>query len=727
MFFELKKFFGSFSFYSGIVKTIAVLLCAFVGWKLGFIASGLTAAITIIMISPSDIPGNRKHHLGGIAIATIFVAISLICIELTRSNLYLLLPTMGILIFGFAYFSLYGMRASMISIAGIFSVALTFAQERHGMELWYATLSIILAGAGYIAMIQVFMWIKPRHYSEQLLGNCMQLTAEFFNVRASLLVENNLAVNKQKLLNLQTQINDAYEKLRDVLLDSQSKSGKTNYLQRQFLIFIELVDIFEFAVANPIPYQKAERLSNKNLVSQYAYFLKESALILTELSQYIGKRKIVNPVNSLENSLEKWEKSIKNYANEFDFKEKSEEIAFLNNLYQYAKRQSQKIDQIVRIFANYYTKEISFRDEKTFRKFVSTQNYSLRLLLDNLSLESPIFRHALRLSIVTIIGFLIGKYFELQNSYWILFTIYVIMRPGYATTKKRSKDRIIGTIIGAIASATIIVICQYSLQLENYVYVYAVIIVLCMPFAYGLLQENFNISVIFITIYIILIYAIFVDNALGVLQYRVIDTVIGVGLSLLANHLIFPSWEHKQYKTLIINSLKHNIAYINEVVLLYKNPQIVITDYKVARKKAFLSLANLNAGLQRMLQEPKSKQKNYAQFNKFVVLQQDFLSALSAMALQRVSFDKVLPDDLFVRAMKQIQSKLKNTLSLAENSSEKTPIETQVFDDIDLFIKTSKKSQSKDYQGIIFYKEQLFYLFSLSEYIQQNMAELNEK
>lgn len=727
MFFELKKFFGSFSFYSGIVKTIAVLLCAFVGWKLGFIASGLTAAITIIMISPSDIPGNRKHHLGGIAIATIFVAISLICIELTRSNLYLLLPTMGILIFGFAYFSLYGMRASMISIAGIFSVALTFAQERHGMELWYATLSIILAGAGYIAMIQVFMWIKPRHYSEQLLGNCMQLTAEFFNVRASLLVENNLAVNKQKLLNLQTQINDAYEKLRDVLLDSQSKSGKTNYLQRQFLIFIELVDIFEFAVANPIPYQKAERLSNKNLVSQYAYFLKESALILTELSQYIGKRKIVNPVNSLENSLEKWEKSIKNYANEFDFKEKSEEIAFLNNLYQYAKRQSQKIDQIVRIFANYYTKEISFRDEKTFRKFVSTQNYSLRLLLDNLSLESPIFRHALRLSIVTIIGFLIGKYFELQNSYWILFTIYVIMRPGYATTKKRSKDRIIGTIIGAIASATIIVICQYSLQLENYVYVYAVIIVLCMPFAYGLLQENFSISVIFITIYIILIYAIFVDNALGVLQYRVIDTVIGVGLSLLANHLIFPSWEHKQYKILIINSLKHNIAYINEVVLLYKNPQIVITDYKVARKKAFLSLANLNAGLQRMLQEPKSKQKNYAQFNKFVVLQQDFLSALSAMALQRVSFDKVLPDDLFVRAMKQIQSKLKNTLSLAENSSEKTPIETQVFDDIDLFIKTSKKSQSKDYQGIIFYKEQLFYLFSLSEYIQQNMAELNEK
>ncbi len=211
------------------------------------------------------------------------------------------------------------------------------------------------------------------------------------------------------------------------------------------------------------------------------------------------------------------------------------------------------------------------------------------------------------------------------------------------------------------------------------------------------------------------------------MQYRVIDTVIGVGLSLLANHLIFPSWEHKQYKTLIINSLKHNIAYINEVVLLYKNPQIVITDYKVARKKAFLSLANLNAGLQRMLQEPKSKQKNYAQFNKFVVLQQDFLSALSAMALQRVSFDKVLPDDLFVRAMKQIQSKLKNTLSLAENSSEKTPIETQVFDDIDLFIKTSKKSQSKDYQGIIFYKEQLFYLFSLSEYIQQNMAELNEK
>lgn len=725
MWIEIKKFFGSFSFYSGILKTIAVLLSVFIGWKLGFAQTGLTAAITIIMISPSDIPGNRKHHLFGIAMATFLVAISLVCIELTRNNLFLLLPTMGILVFLYAYISLYGTRASMVSIAGIFSVALTFAQERTSQELVYAVVSVLLAGAGYIFLVQVLMWIRPRHYSEQLLGKTMRVTAEYFTIRASLLTDTNRKINQQKLLNLQTELNESYEKLREVLLSAQSKSGKTNYLQRQFLIFIEMVDIFELAIATPIPYKKLDKLfPDKQIITQYSLFLNEISSVLLQLSAYIGKRKTIKTITSYRTSLENFKKHIKTYSDKHSLHQYQEQIIFLNNLYKYAEQQLQKIDQIVHIFTNYYTKEIGFRDEKTFRQFVSTPNYSLKRIIDHFSINSPYFRYAIRLSVVTIIGFLIGKYFELQNSYWILFTIYVIMRPGYAVTKQRSKERIYGTMIGAIISSLIIISCQYLFPTEAYRVIYGIIIVLCMPFAYGLLQENFSISVVFITIYIILIYAIFVDNALIVLQYRVIDTAIGVVLSLVANYVLFPSWEHHQYKTLLINSLRDTINYIDEVLLRCNTTFRPVNVYKVARKKAFLSLSNLNAGLQRMLQEPKSKQRSYPLFSEIIVLQQDFISVVSALWLQKEDFKNVTQESLFVDALLQTKNQLQNALSLLENQEEQYIIQHSVFQEIQNKQISQPLQEDKLYNEIILYKEKVLYLFRLSEKIYQGIKKM---
>jgi uncharacterized membrane protein YccC len=55
------------------------------------------------------------------------------------------------------------------------------------------------------------------------------------------------------------------------------------------------------------------------------------------------------------------------------------------------------------------------------------------------------FRHSLRLTIAIVFAYLLGFIFDIQNTYWILLTVIVIMRPSYGLTKERSKDRIIGT------------------------------------------------------------------------------------------------------------------------------------------------------------------------------------------------------------------------------------------------------------------------------------------
>ena len=737
------EFIKSYAFVIGVLKSFAILSCAIAGWLLGNVSAGLTAATTIIMIAPSDIPGNRKHHLGGIIIATLFVAISSVSVNFVNAygSLWQLLSLMAILTFGYAYISLYGARAAMVSIAGIFTLTLALVRPKEGIDILYNALYILLAGAWYILLVRILMWIRPRQYSEQLLAKCMTLTAKYLHTRALLISDTDSRMaNKQVLLSLQSSLNEEYEKLRAVLLDSRSKSGKTNYLQRQFLIFIEMVDIFELAIANPIPYERVDKYAQKNahFFEKYTHFLEELSLILLKMADYIGERKKGSYNISLKSLLEKqleFKQAYLSINQEGNF---SEEQVLLEKMYHYLSKQTQNIYNVQQIFNNYYTQEVSYRDEKSYRRFVSADNYSIKRLADHLSFQSSFFRHALRLAIVTVIGYLIGEAFEVQNPHWILFTVYVIMRPGYGLTLSRSKERALGTLIGAGVAFILVYICQYILHLdyEVYKYIYGLAILMSMPFGYGLLQENFSMSAIFLTLYIVLAYALFVPDAVSVVQYRVVDTLIAFILSVSANYLLFPSWEHKNYNQLIIKSLRANLGYTNELIKRVDTPEIT-TEYKVARKKAFLALANLNAGLQRMLQEPKSQQKNYTVRNEIQVLQQDFLSCVATLSTQLSETPSPIIRDLFVRAIVEIQHKLQHCVAFLDGKldEEIRPFDPKVFEEIrqktlELFSEAEKAPSAESASEIIrpqemlFFTEQLNYLRELTDNLELHIEKM---
>src|SRR5699024_3396500 len=86
--------------------------------------------------------------------------------------------------------------------------------------------------------------------------------------------------------------------------------------------------------------------------------------------------------------------------------------------------------------------------------------FSWKLLVSNLNLHSPNFRYALRLSLAGLLGLLVplalASIFSdkllhsafTQRSYWVLLTLVLVMKPGFALTRERNKRRLIGTLIG---------------------------------------------------------------------------------------------------------------------------------------------------------------------------------------------------------------------------------------------------------------------------------------
>ena len=729
MYTSIISFFKSFSFFKGCLKTIAVLIPLGLGLWLDLLDIGIPMALSVIAISPSDSPGNQKHLYGGLFIATLLATLSCVLVNLTAPYEYLLLPTIFLLTFGNAYISLYGHRATMVAFAGLFEIASTLAHLQTGWGIVLYSSCVLLGGLWYSVLVYIFLKIRPRLYSEQLLGKCFALTAEFFSIRADLLIAKDRTEGLKKLINLQTSLNENYEKLREAVLDSRSKSGKTDYLQRQFLMFIELVDIFELALANPVQYEKVDKAFAKHqeYLQTYVDFLKELSRQLHQMAEYIGSRKKIQLDNCLKDLLAQTkEKNEKLKVLSEVSEEDKERALLLRNFYIYIESQYHSIENIRHIFENYYSNDAGVRDESTYRKFVSYQNYSWRRLKDHISLKSTFFRHAMRLSIVVILGYLIGDIFPINNAYWIILTIFIIMRPGFGITQERSLSRVYGTIIGGVASFAVIYLLPYP---SLYLYV----AILCMPIAFGLIQENYMYASIFITISAIFIFALITPNVYSLIYDRLLDTVIGVGLSFAGNYLILPTWEHSTYREAVTKSIKANIAYLQQVKEIFNTEEGITTAYKVSRKEAVLALSNLNTTFQRMLQEPKFMQYKNPSVYGIIVIQQTFLASVASFGIRLNSKKVTFPKAVFNEAIESLIAALQHALTLLINPTTtiqtdyKTPIEkfNQAIKEIMDTSQNTNNSLQISRREIQFYGEQFNYLFGLAKNLEQSIKTIN--
>jgi uncharacterized membrane protein YccC len=88
------------------------------------------------------------------------------------------------------------------------------------------------------------------------------------------------------------------------------------------------------------------------------------------------------------------------------------------------------------------------------------------------------------------------------------------------------------------------------------VVIYGILALVSLIFAFALIQQNYKFAAALITISIIFVYSFINPNAFEVIQYRVIDTIIGSTIAVAANYILVPSWEAYNLKQVLLNALK---------------------------------------------------------------------------------------------------------------------------------------------------------------------------
>lgn len=618
------QFIQTLDFLKGILLAFAITVPIALGVYFGYFEAGIAVAVGAFLSSPSDVPGNQKHRVNGILFSVAIAVLASLAEGYLHLNFWLVLPVLGVIMFVLSYISVFGFRASLVSFSGLLAIILSFANFSATLEPYEKAFLIGVGGIWYLLLTLLQHRLNPKGQTEQFLNESLELTGKYLEIRAKLIEKNTDKVSLQKeLLQLQTTLIEKQDTLREILISARKSSGKSNYQNKRLEVFIILVDILELAMANPVNYDKTEQLSASHPVKIEA-FKNLIFAMADKLKRLSGKVQIETyfpkPV-SLNDALKNVTESIR--SSSFSEKdEKNQNAVFFQSFYSYQESQAQKINRIEQLLSR-SSKEKAELDSENIHKFLVRQDYDPKILTDNFSFKSPVFKHSLRLAFVVMAGYAIGFHFALQNPHWILLTIIVIMRPNYGLTKSRSKERIIGTIIGALVATGIVMLVHSST-------VHAILAIATLVMAFAMVQKKYKTSAAFVTISVVFIYALLKADVLDVIQYRVIDTIIGAALSTLGALFLWPAWEMHGMRAVMTESLKTNKDFFNEIIRFYYHPDISTTQYKLCRKQAFIESGNLNTAFQRMTQEPKSKQKNLDVVYEIVALNNSFLSALAS-------------------------------------------------------------------------------------------------
>ncbi len=154
----------------------------------------------------------------------------------------------------------------------------------------------------------------------------------------------------------------------------------------------------------------------------------------------------------------------------------------------------------------------------------------------SLGTSSEAGRHALRLAVVAALAEVIAQGSGLSHGYWIVLTIFIVLRPDYSSTLYRGLQRAAGTVVGAGLGVATVLLVKVSLS------ALLCVIAVSLVAAYAVFTVNYLLYAVFLTDFLVVLLALLGLPPDPTAVARLIGTGVGTGLAILA-YLLWPTWE----------------------------------------------------------------------------------------------------------------------------------------------------------------------------------------
>ena len=680
---ELKKFVTSQYIYSGVRIALAVVIPSIILAYLGVLKQFFLFPLGTIFLALTDMPGPFHRRRNSLILALFFYfSISLVAGLLKDFPILIFLE---IIIFGL-FFTMLGIYGKRLDIVGsltlvVFAIFIDGAPGVHS-ALWNACVFSLGAAWFFIVFLLVTV-LKPYKLAEQMIGENYIELGKYLRLKSQFYLKNpDFEAIYSQIFGLEVRIKEHQEATREVVFKTRQMVRESTSTSRLLMqLFLNSFDLHEMLILSTNDYKKLQKsFGDKEILEKINLYLNKLSNELINIGISIQGGMKASPIINISDELHQLHEEFFELRNKEMNAETLENFMILRQIFLRITEISDEIQTIYKLKTQNIKLVKSLSTGLDLEKFVTKEEkLNHKVFINNFSLKSNHFRHAIRITVAMLIGYALSKIsiLGINKVYWILITILAIMRPAYSITKRRNILRIYGTVAGAIVGFVIVYYITNPIVLLG-------IFLVCLMLTFSLLKDKYAWAVFFMTVYIFLIFDFMKPgNFNDIFLERLFDTLIAAVIVFLVSYLVLPVWEHQKNKTLILKYIKANDKYFNRIIDILNQKNIEIQDYKMSRKEAIISLANLSDNFQKMLSDPKDQQKNLENIHLFVTtahLFTAYVASLSQYALKGENYSEIdlsgwknkINNELIIAKsiLENEKPEEKNTLSLEISTSD---------------------------------------------------------
>ncbi|MGI9527825.1 MAG: FUSC family membrane protein [Weeksellaceae bacterium] len=589
--------------------TVSAVFSLFLFYLFGYPKWGLLVGLGIVATALTE---NDIHIKPAIKSTLIITVLFFIFSSLTKILMpypwafgsFLVIATLLLTIVG-SYKSSY----ASLGFGSVLIIIYTMIIDAPEAGAWYLTPLLFCAGVLiYMSSTIILVYTNPFQALKNevamgynMLGKYMKTKAKFFPSTAEEQEEirNELALINIELFSQTEKIKALLQQYNQVISSHEQKK-----LQRYIFEWNRLQNMHERAVSSHEPYDLiSKKAENAMLVKGFGKLLFE----IGDATNHYAASVLKNTQYKTPSDLT-WTKNALRILVEKDGYTEQGSISYL--------------------FNNISSIEESLSQNKYPEQKLISVKQEVGKWKDILAVKNARFRHAVRLSLCFLAGYIIMVTFDLPLGAWILLTSLIVCQQTYNATRQRFFRRIIGTLLGVLIGIILAILVPTPLgQL--------VILIISMYLFFKFLNTNYILAAIFITVYVLEVYNLQNGSGIAVMTPRIIDTLIGSILAYLSIMFIWPEWQYKHLKPLLIKAIDRNVRYLEAVM----NKEIPDEAYLHHQRSAHRADNALTQVWKSMRIEPKSKRKLLTSARNFTYLNHTLLSYISAFGVHRQNLD----------------------------------------------------------------------------------------
>ncbi|WP_315077931.1 YccS family putative transporter [Acinetobacter guillouiae] len=626
---KLRKATYNTSFMYNLRMIIAFTGTAFVPYLLGQQLMTIPLTLGVVAAGLSDIDDRFSVRIMNLIYTYIGFFITAASVSLLFP--YPILFALGLIVscIGWILLGSLGRRYATISY-GCLVVSVYSMLGVHLFDQWYIQPSLLVVGAIWYGLISTISFLLfPVRQVQDKLSQCFSSLGNFLFSKSNLFdVDMTPTSYQDSMISLSMengQLISIFNDMRTALLTRLKGDRGQRDTRRSLQYYFVAQDIHERADSAHIDYQKlAKMFEHSDVLFRFQRILALQGKACKDLSDSILHR------TTYQHNV-RFEHAFKNLRYSLDKlkKEENYDLIWVNSLFALY----QNLKSIDAQLQNLETeRHIKYDQSKNFENQLKDDDLKgwddiVIRIKQNLTPESVLFRHAIRVSIVLFIGYVFVQLTNIEYGYWILLTALFVSQPNFNATKRRLRLRIIGTLGGIILGYAIL---YFVPSIEGQL----LLLVLSGVLFFDLRSKQYAQATAFITIMALINFNL---DGLGyeAALPRMIDTVIGCALAWFGVSFIFPDWKFRRLPRTIQRSLEAQCNYLANVVAQYHQGRNNSLEYRIVRRAAHNRDADVASLISTLATEPDFDPSQKSLAFEFLCLNHTFLSYIAALGAHR--------------------------------------------------------------------------------------------